>query len=154
MKRYLLVVAVLAAAVVVGACNVRLSAQKAEDKVPKVGDLMLKKLQNSQKVLEGIALNDPDKIAKHARELIEISKQAEWRVLKTPRYELWSNEFRRNAETLENNAKEKNLEGATLAYVELTLTCVKCHKYVREERRVDAAPLLREQDLALVHFAK
>ena len=54
----------------------------------KLSDLMRKKLEHSQKVLEGIALNDFDKIAKNAEDLIDVSKAAEWRVLKTPRYEL------------------------------------------------------------------
>ena len=33
------------------------------------------------------------------------------------------------------SAKDKNLDGAALTYVELTRTCVKCHKYVREVRQ-------------------
>lgn len=100
----------------------------------KVSDLMHKKLQNSQKVLEGLALNDFKLIGRHAEELIDISKQAEWKVLKTPTYELHSNEFRRIADRLIKDAKDKNLDAAALSYVELTLTCVRCHKYVREER--------------------
>jgi hypothetical protein len=89
-------------------------------------------------VLEGIAVNDFDKIAKHGEELIFISKQAEWRVLQTPQYELHSNEFRRIADDLVRSAKAKNLDAATLAYVDLTLTCVKCHKHVREVRMARA----------------
>ena len=73
-------------------------------------------------------------IAKHGDELIDLSKQVEWKVLKTPQYEIHSNQFRRSAETLIKDAKDKNLDAAALTYVELTLTCVRCHKYVREER--------------------
>ena len=101
-----------------------------------LSDLMKRKLENSQKVLEGVAMNDFDKISKHADELIFISKQAEWKVLKTPEYEVYSNQFRRNAADLVQKAQDKNLDGAALAYVDLTLTCVKCHKHVRETRRV------------------
>jgi hypothetical protein len=100
----------------------------------KLHELMQRKLEHAQKVLEGVALNDFGKIAENAQDLIRISKLAEWRVLKTPQYELYSNEFRRNAETLAARAKEKNLDGAALAYVEMTLTCVRCHKHVREVR--------------------
>ena len=99
-----------------------------------VQELMKRKLENSQKVLEGIALNDFDKIRKHADDLIAISKATDWKVLKTAQYELYSNEFRRNAETLVQQAKAKSTDGTALAYVELTLTCVKCHKHVREVR--------------------
>lgn len=104
----------------------------------KVGELMKKKLTFSQKVLEGIALNDPDKIANSAGELILISQKAEWLVMESPQYKLHSNDFRRAAETMVNQAKAKNLDGAALAYVEMTLTCVKCHKHVREVRMTRA----------------
>ena len=106
----------------------------ADDPPKKVRDLMHKKLENSQKILEGIAINDFKLIAKHAEELIDLSKQVEWRVLKTPQYEIHSNQFRRSAETLIKDAKDKNLDAAALTYMEMTLTCVRCHKYVREER--------------------
>jgi hypothetical protein len=101
-----------------------------------LGDLMKRKLESSQKVLEGVALGDFDKVAMNAEDLIAISKKAEWKVLKTPRYTLHTNEFQRTAEELAQRAKEKNLDGAALAYVDLTLTCVKCHKHVRETRNV------------------
>jgi cytochrome c556 len=98
----------------------------------KVGKLMRKKLDNAQKVLEGLALEDYDKIIKHSEELMDISKAVEWHVHKTPQYEVRSNEFRRALETLIEKAKEKNLDGVSLSYVEMTLSCVKCHKYVRK----------------------
>jgi hypothetical protein len=100
----------------------------------KTAELMRKKLQQLQKVLEGIALNDFDKIIQHADELILISKETEFKVMKTPQYELYTGEFRRNAEDLVKKAKEKNIDGSTLAYMELTLTCVRCHKHCREVR--------------------
>src|SRR5262245_33175903 len=117
-----------------------------DEPAKKVSELMRKKLENSQKVLEGVVMNDFKLIAKHADELIDLSKQAEWKALKTPQYEIHSNDFRRSAETLIKNAKDKNLDAAALTYMEMTLTCVRCHKYVREERmtRIDSdLPRLR-----------
>jgi len=118
---------VLAAALFLGL--VLLTARARE---PRKDDRMKRKLASSQKVLEGIAVGDFKLIDKHAEELLLIAKEAGWKVLKTPSYELYSNDFRRHAETLMKNAKDKNLDGAALTYVELTLTCVKCHKHVRE----------------------
>jgi hypothetical protein len=100
----------------------------------KEASLMRKKLERSQKVLEGIALNNFAKIEANAEELIAISKEASWRAVKSARYEVYVNEFRRIAETLIGKAKEKNIDGVTLAYMDLTMTCVKCHKHVREVR--------------------
>jgi hypothetical protein len=107
-----------------------------EDK--KVQALMRRKLEQAQQVLAGIALADYPKIARHAEELIAISKEAEWKVLKTPRYEVFSNDFRRHAETLIKKAKDRDLDEALSAYLDLTRTCVKCHKHVREVRMVRA----------------
>jgi hypothetical protein len=104
----------------------------------KVSELMRRKLENSQKVLEGVTMNDFKLIQRHAEDLIQISKATEWRVIKTPQYEMYSNEFRRIGESLVQSAGGKNLDAAALNYVELTLTCVRCHKYVREIR--DASP--------------
>ena len=96
--------------------------------------LMRRKLVASQKVLEAIALNEPERVVKYAEELVEISHKVEWRVLKTPIYEAYSTEFRDAARSMVRNAGKKNLDAATLDYVNLTLTCVKCHKHVREKR--------------------
>lgn len=96
--------------------------------------IMVDKLKNSQKLLEGIALADFNKIASSAEELIQLSRTAEWLVLKTPRYEVHSNEFRRAAEVIIQKARAKNIDGTALAYLELTMSCVRCHQYVREVR--------------------
>lgn len=107
-----------------------------------VQKLMQRKLQLAQKVLEGLALNDFQRITESGEDLIEVSKTAQWRVLKTPQYEIFSNDFRRNAEALVQMSKTRNLDGATLAYLDLTMNCVKCHKYIREIRmtRRDGPP--------------
>jgi cytochrome c556 len=101
---------------------------------PKLKELMRKKLQYAQKVLEGVAINNFNMIMDNADGLMQISKETEWQVLKTPRYEVQSNDFRRALESLQEKASQKNTDGVALGYVELTLSCVRCHKYVREAR--------------------
>ena len=132
MKRVPFVVLVLALAA--GMLAPMSHGEKPKGEPSKLSTLMKSKLEHSQKVLEGIALYDYAEISSHADKLITISQQLEWKVLKTPEYELYSNEFRRNARDLVRRAKEKNLDGAALAYVDMTLTCVRCHKHVREIR--------------------
>lgn len=99
-----------------------------------LAQLMRNKLQQAQRLLEGIALADFNKIGQSADELIQLSKSAEWLVYRTPRYELHSNEFRRAAEKIARKAQAKSIDGVTLAYVDLTMSCVRCHEYVREIR--------------------
>jgi hypothetical protein len=126
------------------------SAQKQPNNL---GKIMVEKLNNSKMLLEGIALGDFGKISRSADNLIQLSKTAEWFVYKTPRYELYSNEFRRAAENILQKAKDKNLDGVTLAYFELTMGCVRCHQYVREVRDARAPLPLQpplERGIALV----
>lgn len=96
--------------------------------------MMQKKLQFAQKLLGGIALNDLDQVQHTAKELLTLSKLAEFRVLKTPAYELHSNEFRRSLDEIIKGAKDRNIDSATLGYLDMTLACVRCHKHVREVR--------------------
>ncbi len=100
----------------------------------KVAIFMRAKLEHSQKVLEGLTLEDFDKIAKHAQELSLLSQASTWQVLQTPEYHDRSVEFRRSVDGLTDMARKKNLEGAALAYVDVTMKCVSCHKYVRKVR--------------------
>ncbi|MBM4071775.1 MAG: hypothetical protein FJ271_23045 [Planctomycetes bacterium] len=96
--------------------------------------LMYGKLASSKAVFEGIALADFNKISGSAEKLIQISKMAEWAVFKTPQYELYTNEFRRAAGVIGQKARNKNLDGVALAYFDMTMSCIRCHQYVREVR--------------------
>jgi hypothetical protein len=99
----------------------------------RVQALMRRKLDNSQKLLEALILNDLAKAAQHADELQKISKEAEWNVFKTRDYEVFSDDFRHNLTALRKAAKDKNLEGAKLNYLGLTMGCFNCHSYVRDQ---------------------
>jgi hypothetical protein len=96
--------------------------------------LMVQKLKESQTLLEGLALNDMAKVQASAEELLRISKAAQFRrALSTAKYEYHANSFQRTAETIIEKAKAKNIDGATLAYLDLTMTCVRCHQHTRDE---------------------
>lgn len=107
---------------------------------------MRAKLGHSQKLLEALAVEDFDTIAKSAQEISLISQAELWQVFKTPEYLQHSNEFRRAADAVTDAAKKKNLDGAALAYMDMTLKCVNCHKYVRKVRMArNDLPQLRER---------
>ncbi len=89
---------------------------------------------DAQKTLEGLAKEDYDLIAKHSQAISLLCEDEMWAVLKTPEYQERSNEFRRSVDAITNAARKKNLQAATLAYVDATLKCVSCHKYVRNTR--------------------
>lgn len=100
----------------------------------KVADFMQLKLQHAQKVLEGLAIEDLDMVAKNAQEFSLLSQAASWNVLQTEEYIQQSAEFRRTADAMTKAAKDNNLDAAAIRYVELTMKCIHCHKYVRGVR--------------------
>lgn len=105
--------------------------QNAETKKPTV---MQRKLTNAQKVLEGLAMNNFELVGKSADELMQCVKEVTWKINETEKYMLYTNEFIRDIEGLQKAAKKKNNDAATLAYVQMTLTCMKCHEMLRETR--------------------
>jgi hypothetical protein len=140
MRKFLWITAALVLSLAVGISGVTGRAAEPGKEKDATAALMDRKLKESQKALQGLALNDFGKITAAADELIDISKAAEWKVMKSPQYELYSNDFRRQAVQMGRAARDKNVDGATLAYVEMTLTCVRCHQHVREQRRTQLDP--------------
>jgi len=96
-----------------------------------VKEFMRDKLELSQKVLEGLATEDYDLIIAKAMKLSAMTQEADWRAFENPDYEQHSASFRRQVDALAKAARNKNLDGATLAYVRMTMSCVDCHKFVR-----------------------
>lgn len=98
--------------------------------------LMKEKLAHAQKALSGLVYEDFDEIKKSGGELIRISEEAQWTKFKSPRFNQLSQEFRWNVEKMNQMAGDKNLEGTTLAYTQVTMSCVECHKLVRGKEKV------------------
>ena len=112
-----------------------------QDKIRKVStEFMIRKLDDSRDIVAGLATEDFDLIAKSAQDLMVLSHEADWKVITTPDYLRMSSEFRGSAQRLRETAKEKNIDGATLAYFEVTLNCVRCHKYVRGHSKLKKLP--------------
>ena len=107
---------------------------KANIKANDASAFMRLKLEHSQKVLEGVALEDFASIKQHAQKLGSLALDENWQVLQTREYRDYSGEFQQISGRLSKAADEKNLDAAALAYVQLTLNCVNCHKHVRDER--------------------
>ncbi|WP_435011490.1 hypothetical protein P12x_002802 [Tundrisphaera lichenicola] len=107
----------------------------AQQKTPPTrSEFMRAKLEFSGKVLEGLTVEDYAMIEKGAKALKKLSQAAEWEVPtipSVPEYLVYTNEFQRLADEIAQKARDKNLDGATLAYVKLTMSCVHCHKYIR-----------------------
>jgi hypothetical protein len=115
---------------------------------PEVRDknVMKFKLHYAQGVLEAIATENYALMATNAQKLTGLSKQVSWRIRHTPEYERLTGDFRRQTEALAKAAKAENTDAATVAYFQMTVACVTCHKYLRG-RDVAVLPLSQEEVL-------
>ena len=82
--------------------------------------------------LEGIALADYEMISRHAATIRNLMLDESWMVVQSQDYRRQSNEFRTIIEQLQQAAKDKNVDRATLAYVQMTIRCVQCHQSLRK----------------------
>jgi cytochrome c556 len=93
------------------------------------------KLKSSQAMLAGIALNDFDKIQTAADELVRISNVNDFlNAYKGAEYQFHMQLFRRPVEMIAKKAKDKNMDGVLVAYTDMTLSCVKCHDGMRDNK--------------------
>lgn len=104
-------------------------AQSRRERVVK--EFMREKLELSQKVLEGITTENWDLVITKGTRLSAMTREADWRVFENPNYDQQSQLFRQQVDALVRAAKKKDIDGATLGYMRMTLNCVDCHKVVR-----------------------
>lgn len=103
-------------------------------------EVMKAKLDSSQKVLEGIATENFVTVSTHAQKLVALSQVAGWQARQTPEYKQYTAEFRRHAEALQKAARAQNVDAASVAWFQLTISCVNCHRHIRGVRTVSAEP--------------
>lgn len=96
---------------------------------------MRKKLEYSEKILAGLANEDFDAIGKTARTMKALNQMENWVRGGVPEYRAQLHVFQNANGQLIQMAEQRNLDGAALAYVQLTLSCVNCHKIVRASSR-------------------
>lgn len=109
---------------------------------PPQGDVsfwMKKKLAYSEQILAGLANEDFAAISKTARSMSALSAMEKWARGSVPEYQAQLTNFQSATQQLVRASDRENLDGAALAYVQLTLSCVQCHKVVRETLRSQPA---------------
>jgi cytochrome c556 len=93
---------------------------------------MKKKLEYTDEVLAALTREDFEQISKSARTMNNLGYLERWVRAGSPEYRRQLRIFQSANKQLIEMADEKNLDGAALAYVQLTLSCVNCHKHVRD----------------------
>lgn len=93
---------------------------------------MEQKLRLSQEILTGLANGDFDQIGKSA-EVMRGLNRVEAFVRREPQgYRDYLRQFKLANEELVRSAADENLAAATLAFNQLTISCVNCHRHLRE----------------------
>jgi hypothetical protein len=105
---------------------------KEDPKSHPVSFWMEKKLEYSQEILRGLATGDLEVVAQKAEQMRVLSRIEGWVRNGKPGYRAQFQAFQfANAEIL-RNARADNLDGATLGFQQLTISCVSCHKILRD----------------------
>lgn len=92
---------------------------------------MRKKLEASNAVLEGLVTENAQNIMQGARVLAEMSAAEQWQVKNDAMYRQFSSEFQRSATLLRDEAEKQNFDAAAVKWIDVTLKCIECHKFVR-----------------------
>jgi hypothetical protein len=92
------------------------------------------KLQLSNQILEGLCTEDLDLVKNGAKALGEMSTAERWRVTTDPLYRQFSGDFREITQQLIKAAEEGNMDRATLKWMDATMSCMDCHRFVRGMR--------------------
>ena len=94
---------------------------------------MHKKLEYSRDILNGLVMEDFDTVLKSAKALNKLGKR-KWMENESSAYRTQNQVFWFTTGTLLMAAEQKNIDGATLSYTQMTVSCVRCHQLLRDRR--------------------
>lgn len=103
------------------------------------------KLAQAQAILECLTVEDFDQIEKNATAMFLLTTAEQWNASKDAQFVQHSKEFERVTTKLAKYASEKNLEGASLMYVQLTLIRLAKTEHGVEQEVPQHARLLNRQ---------
>lgn len=93
---------------------------------------MKQKLVFSQNILNGLAQENYELIQENAMGMKGLNTLEYFIRQKPEGYRTQLKTFEFSVNELARNAEEKNLDGATLAFTQMTISCVNCHKELRK----------------------
>ena len=93
---------------------------------------MKKKLDYSQEILAGLTSEDFNKIADNARAMRALGKFEAFVRSRNTAYTRQLQVFEDTNDEIIRQADNDNVEGVALAFTQLTINCVNCHKVLRQ----------------------
>jgi len=92
-------------------------------------EFMRQKLTYSQKVIEGLTLENYDLIITNGIKMFNMSQNTQWRVRSTEEYKKYSADYTDRVSAMIDAAREKKIAAAREAYCSSLQACYGCHKY-------------------------
>ncbi|NND96407.1 MAG: hypothetical protein HKN47_03650 [Pirellulaceae bacterium] len=92
---------------------------------------MEKKLDHTQSILRGLATRDFESIKEHGIQMRLLNKVEGFVRRRNPNYRSQLHTFERVCDDIVSHADRENLAGVTLAFNQLTVSCVSCHETLR-----------------------
>lgn len=92
---------------------------------------MQRKMTYAQEILRGLASADFQAIGTNARQMRTLSKVEGFVRSRNPNYRTQLHAFESVCDEMIQHAEEKNLPGVTLAFNQMTVSCVSCHQTLR-----------------------
>jgi len=118
--------------------EVERSGDEKDEPVGGVHRFMRQKMQASNLILEGLCTDDLKLVNDGAQTLLKMPNEAKWRVSNDLMYRRYSTEFMQAVEELQKEAQSNDINGASMAWVNVTMKCLKCHKWVRNPVLADS----------------
>ncbi len=110
-------------------CTAVRAEEKDEPKEPSIW--MKQKLKYSQEILNGLAREDFAQISDNALAMKGLNRIESFVRQKPANYRTQLKTFQFSVDELIRTSESDNLDGATLAFTQMTISCVNCHKTLR-----------------------
>lgn len=114
--------------------------EKPRNRTEELQRFMRRKLDASNRILEGLATEDSRLVKTGAEALSTMCEAEEWRVSKDVMYRQFSNDFQRGTKLLADAAQAGDLDKALVRWMDVTIQCIDCHKFVRDKLIAEPAP--------------
>jgi hypothetical protein len=138
MKRSVRIATILACGVLVASIRPTMADDKPDPSTEKASAWMKQKLELSQNILSGLTKGDFEAVELNAQRMNIVNYLEKWAAADKPEYADYKRQLSyfemANREIL-RQSRAKNVEGATLAYNQLTVSCVQCHQVVRKTKK-------------------
>ncbi|MGZ9129993.1 MAG: hypothetical protein ACXW4Z_19630 [Candidatus Binatia bacterium] len=96
---------------------------------------MRAKLEFAKSILDGLSVGDFEKIEEGAIAMRGLNEVEDFVRGRSPAYTAQLNVFRISTDGLVDSAKQRNINGAALAFTQMTISCVNCHRVLRESAK-------------------